>query len=112
VKRGADRSPELRQLELFGEDRRTVRVEVRLTPFETFRLDAIAQLRRVSRAEAVREAIGWLAARETQRVERARQAQIENLWRQGNEWDPVAEHLADADGGSSTDVDVRVDGRV
>jgi hypothetical protein len=94
VNRGHVRASELRQQQLFGEEQRTIRVHVRLTSFEAARLDAIAALRGVSRSEALREAISWLAARQAHWAERARQAQAARFLRDSDEWDPVSDLLA------------------
>jgi predicted transcriptional regulator len=77
-----------------GRANRTVRVSARLTPFEVARLDAIAQLRQVSRSEALREAIAWLAAREAVWAERARQARIRRVVDESESWDPTGDHLS------------------
>lgn len=80
--------------ELFGADRRVHRVEVRLTAFELERLDMIAEGRRLSRSAALREVIGWLAAKDAIWAELARKARVAKVIRDAEAWEPVSDHLA------------------
>jgi hypothetical protein len=98
VSRGEVRSSELRQLELFGADRRVLRVGVWLTDYELWRLDTIAAGLQLSRSDAMREAIGWLAARHTMLAQRGRAARVAEVIRVAEAWDPVGDHLARAGG--------------
>jgi Arc/MetJ-type ribon-helix-helix transcriptional regulator len=94
VSRGEVRSSELRQEQLFGPERRSVEVSVRLTSYEVWRLDTIASGLHLSRSEALREAIGWLAARHGVWAERARKARVNAAVHEAESWDPISDHLA------------------
>jgi hypothetical protein len=98
VSRGEVRSSECRQLELFGSDRRVLRVGVWLTDYELWRLDAIAAGLGLSRSDAMREAVGWLAARHAMLVQRSRAYRVTEVIRAAEAWDPVGDHLAGAGG--------------
>ena len=68
-------------------------VKVQLTPLQDAWLTAIADVRGVSRPEVVREAITWLAARETDRVSRTRHYRLIAFIARQELWNPVDEHL-------------------
>jgi hypothetical protein len=98
LSRGDVAAAERRQLELFGADRRVLRVEAWLTEYELTRLDLIASRLGASREEAVRESIGWLAARHSLWASRGRANSVAAVVRAAEEWDPLSDHLAGAAG--------------
>jgi predicted transcriptional regulator len=113
LSRGLARASEIRQRELLGREHRSVRVELRLTPFEVARLDAIAQGRSLSRSAALREAIAWLVAKDAHWAERARQARVAALGLAADDWQPVSDALAagrSAAGPTASVGDGRTDG--
>jgi hypothetical protein len=66
---------------------------VQLTALEDAWLTAVADVRGVSRPAAVREAISWLAARETARVSRTRHYRVIGYIARQEIWNPVDELL-------------------
>jgi hypothetical protein len=72
------------------------RITVRLLPLQLAWLDAVAAVRQTNRTEVIREAITWLAARESDRVSRTRQNRVIQLIARQEEWNPVDDFLAAA----------------
>ena len=72
------------------------RITVRLLPLQVAWLDAVAAVRQTNRSEVIREAITWLAARESTRVERTRHYRVIQLIARQEAWKPVDDYLREA----------------
>jgi hypothetical protein len=72
-------------------------VTVRLDPVQRAWLEAIADVKQCTWADAMREALSWLAARETMRVSRTRHYEIIALASRAETWDPITGYISASD---------------
>jgi Arc/MetJ-type ribon-helix-helix transcriptional regulator len=72
-------------------------ITVRLPPRLAAWLDAVADVRKTTRSEVVRESIAWLAARESAQVARTRHYAVIALISRQERWNPVEDFLRDAE---------------
>jgi Arc/MetJ-type ribon-helix-helix transcriptional regulator len=68
-------------------------VSVKLSPLQDAWLTAIADVRGATRSDVVREALSWLAARETDRIARTRHYRVIGLIARQEAWNPVDDYL-------------------
>jgi Arc/MetJ-type ribon-helix-helix transcriptional regulator len=73
------------------------RITVRLPPALDAWLTAVADVRQTNRADVVREAISWVAARESARVARTRHYRVIGLLAAQEAWNPVEDYLRASD---------------
>ncbi len=66
---------------------------MQLSPLQDAWLSAIAEVRGTTRQEVVREAISWVAARESTRVSRTRHYRLIGYLAEQEAWNPVDDHL-------------------
>jgi hypothetical protein len=71
-----------------------VRVTVRLDGVQTAWVVALADLRGCTQADVLREAVTYLAARESARISRTRYYAAIALAARAAAWDPVTDYLA------------------
>lgn len=71
-----------------------MRVTVRLDGVQSAWVDALAQLHGCSRADVLRLAVRYLAARESDRIARTRYYEAVGLAARAARWDPVSDYLA------------------